>query len=186
MNRKVESGKRIISQQWHNHYKGALFIPIHKPNHYRAWTLERINEKFLTGSYGNVYLIMISSEGCVTPALSRLDTRCLHMCHACHAAPGSLRPPHDVTSVTWQYDAHWERTRVVNTSQVNLPCLRTPVLIPAPKTPVQPDMDHCAMSQWPHVSPLQCPVSTSSVGWMSAASETETLVLIDTILVFLS
>ena len=86
------------------------------------------------------------------------------MCHACHAARGSLRPPHDVTSVTWQYDAHWERTRAVNTrplyfSQVNLPSLRTIIPMPAPKTPVQPNMDHCQMSQWPHVSlsPLQCP-----------------------------
>ena len=57
--------------------------------------------------FGNVYL---TSEGLTSP-LSPLDTRCLHMGHK---APGSPQPPHDVTSVTWQSDAHPDRTRVIN------------------------------------------------------------------------
>ena len=57
---------------------------------------------------------MISSERCEwhRPYLGWTgNTRCLHMCHA---ARGSLCPPHDVTSVTWQCQPQPDRTRVVN------------------------------------------------------------------------
>ena len=109
-------------------------------------------------------------------------TRGVYTCVTHVTRPRALSVPH----MTWHQShdnmMHIQRERGSCTQgQVDLPCLYIIIPMSAPKTPVQPDMDDCAMSQWPHVSPLQCPVSTSSVRWMSAASETGTRVLIDTI-----
>ena len=168
MKRKVESGDRTISQQGQNNCnKAALFIPILFIHHNAK---KRINKQIYVvhTNFVNVDLIMISSERCEwhRPYLCWTgNTRCLHMCHA---ARGSLCPPHDVTSVTWQSDAHPDRTRVINciwlsvTTQINLSCLQTIVLRPAPITPFHGEL--CPMSQWPHVSPH--PVSSvSAIIW---------------------